>query len=184
MTRSRDGRRKQPSGDRQQDNDRRERATLTQRAEQPAIADGEVHADRQHQHREADFCQQRDGGPRRMDCVEHLRTDQDAREQLADDHRHEEAAAEHREHGPAEPGQDDHDERSKTDGHVTARSARSPARGHGRDRRHAPILADHRPAREQSGRRERDRPSVWRSVFFHRSPGSFPAGQSIYSAIA
>ena len=85
-------RRGQASKRRQQQHDARREPTAAQRGGQAPIAQRDVRADGEHQHREAHVAEEEHGGVRRVDRVEARASDDHAREDLADHQRDEHAA--------------------------------------------------------------------------------------------
>jgi hypothetical protein len=99
---------------------RRERAPGEAAAQAP-VAQRDVHANGQHQHREAGIGQERERRVVGVDDVHAAATEDDAREDLADHHGHERAPA-GREQRPGQTGS--HDQREVAEGHRASLRAR------------------------------------------------------------
>ena len=85
---------------------------------QPPVAQRQVHADGQHQHREADFPEFRDRDVGRVHRAQHRRPDEDPREDLADDDRDEPARRDAQQR-PAEAGEHDQHQRPEAHRRIT-----------------------------------------------------------------
>jgi hypothetical protein len=112
-----DARREQTRGDCEDADDACEQPAALERGSQSPLAQWQVHANGQHQHREADFCQERDRAVRRIDGIKHGRSNEDAGEDLADDDGHE-AASGDPEQRATETGEHDHHERAEAHRHT------------------------------------------------------------------
>ena len=86
-----DVRAKQSRWYRQQTHEPRQQAALARRRSEPPFAQWQLHTDRQHQHREADFAERRNSDVGRIDAAQHGRADEDPGDDLAYDHRDEAA---------------------------------------------------------------------------------------------